>query len=223
MGAIHRPTANIIAFPHRHQHGVASRAASDTSTSAVTPASRTLGASSSAPHQWSGMRSLCCHLRAADTPAPMSAAMASGEGHSPMMERNETIADMPQRIGQFVPNGKPNVSHDCEIHLGHCVPMGKSKAKTVFKDEFTARVKTARLSRNWTQGDMAEALGMEQGKYKQYEGRSYLPHELVERFCLIVACDISWLYTGQGAAPGQVDVRKPTNTEVRRRAARNAA
>ena len=39
---------------------------------------------------------------------------------------------------------------------------------------------------------------MPQDKYKQYEGRSLLPHHLIRRFCLIARIDLEWLMTGQG-------------------------
>ena len=54
------------------------------------------------------------------------------------------------------------------------------------------------MALGWKQWQMAEALGMPQDKYKQYEGRSLLPHHLVRRFCLIARVDLEWLMTGQG-------------------------
>lgn len=101
--------------------------------------------------------------------------------------------------------------------------MPRAKAKSTFKDEFTGRVAEARNARRLTQDQMAGLLGISQGNYKQYEGRSYLPHELVENFCLIVGCDIAWLYTGQGMAPAQIVTaakeNMPQKAGRRRRAA----
>lgn len=72
-----------------------------------------------------------------------------------------------------------------------------------YKQEFVARIKLARTGLGWKQWQMAEALGMSQDKYKQYEGRSYLPHHLIGRFCLVTRVDPEWLVTGRGEKPIQ--------------------
>jgi hypothetical protein len=76
--------------------------------------------------------------------------------------------------------------------------MADSETETQYKAAFTARVKAARVARNFKQWQMAEALGMPQDKYKQYEGRSLLPHHLIGRFCIIAHIDPEWLLTGRG-------------------------
>lgn len=80
--------------------------------------------------------------------------------------------------------------------------MAKPTREIDFKVSFTARVRWARLGRGYTQVQMAELLGsLDPGKYKQYETRSYLPHILVPRFCLLCGVDSDWLFTGKGRAP----------------------
>lgn len=60
--------------------------------------------------------------------------------------------------------------------------------------ERTARARElSRLS----QENMAILLGIDQGRYKHYEGRSLLPHEFIPRFCLAARVSISWLFTGR--------------------------
>lgn len=79
--------------------------------------------------------------------------------------------------------------------------MVESETETQFKQAFTKRVKDARAALGWKQWQMAEALGMPQDKYKQYEGRSLLPHHLIGRFCLVTHVDPEWLVTGRGRKP----------------------
>jgi transcriptional regulator with XRE-family HTH domain len=76
--------------------------------------------------------------------------------------------------------------------------MAKSHTKSGYRAEFLARTKAARRSRGFTQVQMAEILDMDQGKYKQYETRTYLPHDYVPRFCLVCGIDATWLFTGIG-------------------------
>lgn len=192
--------AIIIPFHPRASAG--SRAASLTSTSAVIPASPTRGEAKTLCHHSSGMRSRCAHLRAADTPAPISEAMASGDGQSAMIERNVIgSSDIESPIGQFVLNCKPILSHDCGLPRGQNVPMPQQLTETAFRAAFRARVKQAREARDLTQEQVAELLGIKQGKYKQYETRSLLPHSHIARFILICGIDFDWLYTGKGRAP----------------------
>jgi hypothetical protein len=106
--------------------------------------------------------------------------------------------------------------------------MADSETETEYKQAFMARVAQARVALGWKQWQMAEALGMPQDKYKQYEGRSLLPHHLVRRFCLIARIDMEWLMTGQGrmkvASIPEItpDIEPAPKPRVRRRS-KNAA
>jgi transcriptional regulator with XRE-family HTH domain len=90
------------------------------------------------------------------------------------------------------------MSLDCGLLLGQNVRMAESETETEYKQAFMRRIAEARVALGWKQWQMAEALGMPQDKYKQYESRSLLPHHLVRRFCLIARVDMEWLMTGQG-------------------------
>lgn len=81
--------------------------------------------------------------------------------------------------------------------------MSESETETEFKQRFMKRVADARVARGLKQWQIAEALGMPQDKYKQYEKRSLLPHHLIGRFCIICRVDPEWLVTGRGQKPMQ--------------------
>lgn len=105
--------------------------------------------------------------------------------------------------------------------------MADSETETQFKQAFTSRVKVARLGLGWKQWQMAEALDLPQDRYKQYEGRTLMPHHLIGRFCLITHIDPGWLMTGRGekplkalqlAASEPTPVAKPKTRRVKRAA-----
>jgi len=81
--------------------------------------------------------------------------------------------------------------------------MADQETEAEFKQRFMQRVKDARMALGWKQWQMADALGMPQDKYKTYEVRTYLPHHLIGRFCLITRVDPEWLVTGRGEKPLQ--------------------
>jgi DNA-binding XRE family transcriptional regulator len=81
--------------------------------------------------------------------------------------------------------------------------MADQETEAEFKQRFMQRVKAARAALGWKQWQMADALGMSQDKYKTYEVRTYLPHHLIGRFCLITRVDPEWLVTGRGEKPLQ--------------------
>lgn len=119
------------------------------------------------------------------------------------MARNELISVMPPNVGQSVLKRKAILSLDADISLGHTVRMADSEMEAQFKQEFIKRVKAARAALGWKQWQMAEALDIPQDKYKQYEGRSLLPHHMIGRFCLVTHVDPEWLLTGRGQKPMQ--------------------
>ena len=121
---------------------------------------------------------------------------------------------MLESLGQSVLNGKNNVSCDWTPRSGKNPAVPKPQTASVFRRDFIARVRWARIGRGYTQGQAAELLSMEQDKYKQYESRSLLPHELVSRFCLLCAVDETWLFTGKGRGPV---IAEPPRQEPRQR------
>lgn len=194
---------NVIQFPRDHAQALGiSRAANSVNMSDVTPASRARGVDKIEAHRSEGMLSRCHHLETADDRAEMSEASASLEGQSSITDRKDRISVvMSRHLGQLVLKCKDKVALDGDLFLGHSVRMADSETEAQFKQAFTERVKAARVATGLKQWQVAELLGTPQDKYKQYEGRSLLPHALVGRFCTICRVNPEWLFTGIGQKP----------------------
>lgn len=63
--------------------------------------------------------------------------------------------------------------------------------------KFNQRVRALREARGWTQLQMATALGISEERYRKYENRSPLPHDLLERFALITGRSVHYIVTGR--------------------------
>lgn len=105
---------------------------------------------------------------------------------------------MSESLRHFVLTGKDPVSRDCEAGRAENVFMAKDQAKSAYKTDFIRRTKEARKARGYSQEELSELLGIDQPKYSKYETRSYLPHDLIPRFCLACGADPAWLFTGKG-------------------------
>jgi len=66
-----------------------------------------------------------------------------------------------------------------------------------FNAEFSARTKAARVSRGWSQSEMAGFLDIPLERYKKYENRSPMPVFLIPRFVALTNCDLHFLMTGR--------------------------
>lgn len=193
---------SVIHFPEAHERAsLFFRAAKQTSVSGVTPPARACSVESIADHFSAGMRPRCRHFKTAGTLAPTSEANASGEGQRPITSLKVRKTAMDNVLGQIVLKRKANLSLDRKKSLGHDVRMAESETEAQFKQLFTERVRSARVAKGLKQWQLAELLGIPQDKYKQYEGRSYLPPHLLNRFCLICSVDPNWLWTGKGQKP----------------------
>lgn len=193
----------VVDFPHHGRASKVSRAAKVVRISALTPASDAFAVQRTADHHSAGMLSRCHHLDTADafavgSIARKSKAMASLDGHRSITSRNDWIASIAPRLGQSVLNCKDKLAYDANKILGHTVRMADSETEAEFKQGFMNRTREARIARALKQWEIADALGMPQDKYKQYETRSLLPHHLIGRFCIICRIDPEWLVTGRG-------------------------
>lgn len=194
----------ICLSDHARASKTVSREAKEVSSSAVTPAAAAFSVASNEAHHSAGMLSRCHHFDTAEAVAPISAAIASRAPqaslapHNSITDRKDEICDMPQTLGQTVLKRKDFLSLDGSRPLGHTVRMAESDEESLYKQEFMARVKHARVARGWKQWQAADAMGIPQDKYKQYEGRSLMPHYLIGRFCLVCLVDPQWLLTGHG-------------------------
>jgi hypothetical protein len=172
-------------------------AANAASVSAVRPARCAVFVFRMGNHHSGGIESRCGHLRAAETPAPISAANASGVDQRETTSRK--LETMPTSLGQSVLKIKPAVSHDSAKRVGHTVSMApdaEKLAETQWRKEFAARLKEARGPR--TQVVMAELLGITQTAYSKYEGarKTMMPVRLLPRFCKICGRSLEWLIEG---------------------------
>jgi len=115
---------------------------------------------------------------------------------------NDAIFAMREPIGHLVLERKANLSLDEQKSLGHTVRMMR-RPLTDFECRFLARTCAARKLVAGSQDEFAPRLqdGMKQDHYKQYETRSLLPHELVDRFLRLTGVNYEWLFTGRGAGP----------------------
>lgn len=84
--------------------------------------------------------------------------------------------------------------------------MPEKAAASDYNAELIARVKRLREGMKtpegklWTSEMMATALGIPADRYRKYESRTPLPHELIERFALIVGVTVEYLVTGNKPA-----------------------
>lgn len=84
--------------------------------------------------------------------------------------------------------------------------MPESARELQFNREFGARLRQLRSAKEWTQDQMAEALGIPKDRYAKYENRpkSAMPAYLIPQFARIVGHDIEYVLTGKR------NLRRPT-------------
>ena len=184
-----------------------------------TPAALAVGDERTETHHSAGIRSLCHHLRTAVTGAQISTDIASSVAHKFITSLNEVGSIMESDLGQTVLNDKPMMSYDCELAFGHSCDMATNPPKSDHKAAFLARTKAARGAR--TQETMAELLEIKQDKYKQYEIRSYMPHDLIPRFLKITGVTWEWLFEGKGQGPAVLV--KPPEAKPQKKKGKRAA
>jgi transcriptional regulator with XRE-family HTH domain len=71
-----------------------------------------------------------------------------------------------------------------------------------FEAMYIARVKALRVAANMTAQQMATALKIPFERYKKYESRTPLPHELIEQFALITRVSVEFVVTGRRVGSG---------------------
>ena len=79
--------------------------------------------------------------------------------------------------------------------------MPTSNEEAMFNEALCARTHELRNERGWTAQQMATALGVPPDRYRKYEYRSPMPAYLMERFALIVGCDLDYLLLGKSNKP----------------------
>lgn len=214
MGTIHR-------FPERNhaRTSTTSRAAKRAKRSASTPAVRATSVASTADHHSAGMLLRLNHLMTDQLLAPTSAAIASRDGHSSMIERNEVKSDIPSILGLAVPKIKAVASHDYSRAVGQSVLMSQEDetvAESAWREAFRDRLRAAQGAR--TQETMAELLGISRDAYSKYVGgrKSMMPVRLLPRFAKI--CGVDLLELIEGPRPGQHQAEQKQLQKKRKRA-----
>lgn len=118
-------------------------------------------------------------------------------------------------IGQIVQSVKDNLPHDPRRWRRYNLSVSNLMTPAEYEALFIARVKALREGKGMTAAQMATALGIPAERYRKYESRSPLPHDLIERFALIVGVSVEFLMTGrrvQGGGP-YPDVPGPHSLE----------
>lgn len=109
-------------------------------------------------------------------------------------------------IGRFVQTVKDQLPNDSQRRAWHNLSMPDKPASSDYNAELIARVKSLREGMRmpdgarWTSEQMAKALDIPADRYRKYELRTPLPHELIERFALIVGVTVEFLVTGNKPA-----------------------
>jgi transcriptional regulator with XRE-family HTH domain len=105
--------------------------------------------------------------------------------------------------GQIVPSVKDYSSKAIVAGLMHKRAMRELMTPAEFEELFVARTKALRVHAGMTAQQMATALGVPFERYKKYESRTPLPHELIEQFALITRVSVEFVMTGRrvGAGP----------------------
>ncbi len=201
----------VVQFPRHVRASTVSperateRAASAVIISAVIPAWRTTAVPKTADHHSEGILSRRRHLETIERVAPMSDTAASMEGHRSITALNdagfEAGLDIESLLGQFGLDGKANVAHDARPAVGDNAGMANGMSATEDRQAFIRRVRLARMARYETQTPVCTILGISQGVYKHYEGRSALPYRFIPKFVAATGIDYEWLLTGVGKGP----------------------
>jgi hypothetical protein len=174
-----------------------------------------------ADHHSAGSLSRCHHLETAVAGAPVSAAMASREGHSSMMERNEVNSVMAKLLGQPVPKIKAIVSDDCGKGIGHNVLMEDEDdklAESLWREQFRLRLIAARGNRS--QLVMAELLDVKPNTYSKYEAPSRASMMSVRKlplFAKICGVELEELITGKPRPKAVQSQPKPKTKQKSRK------
>ena len=71
-------------------------------------------------------------------------------------------------------------------------------SERAYYSAFRQRLRSIREELDWSQAEMASALGIPLDNYKKYEIRSKFPPHLFEKFALVTHRNIDFIVTGRG-------------------------
>lgn len=76
--------------------------------------------------------------------------------------------------------------------------MAEEQSERGYYEAFRDRLRTVRTEIDFSQEEMAKALGVPLANYKKYEVRSKFPPHLLEKLALVTHRNIEYLVTGHG-------------------------
>lgn len=220
---------NVIRGPWRHARAPStSRAAKRERLSSVRPAALAFLVDKMSGHHAEGMLSRLNHLITAQFEAPTSEAISSLESQRSMMDRNDVglrrESDMPELLGQSVPNYKAILVRDLKTPVGHPVPMSVDPEKiaaSAWQKAFQERL--SRIQGKRTHKKMAEYFEMDEESWKKCVNRGdAFPIRKLPKLALLAGVEVEDLITGDrdDELPSQVEryKRRPAQIAKRRRA-----
>jgi len=83
---------------------------------------------------------------------------------------------------------------------GQYVTIIGRMTRSKFVADFVGRVRQIREALGKDPKEMAELMGVSLDKWRKYEKRTPLPHDLIPRFCRLTGVDIWYLFTGESAS-----------------------
>jgi hypothetical protein len=100
-------------------------------------------------------------------------------------------------MGQIVPRSKDKLTHEARGGVSYFLSMSTVLTPSEFDQLFIARTKALRLTKFQKSEEMAIALGIPPERYRKYESRTPMPHDLIERFAIITGVSVEFLITGR--------------------------
>lgn len=76
--------------------------------------------------------------------------------------------------------------------------MPPAPSERAYHEAFRSRLRTIRQELDWSQEDMAAALGVPLANYKKYEIRSKFPPHLLEQLARVTHRTLEYVVTGRG-------------------------
>lgn len=97
------------------------------------------------------------------------------------------------------------------VQMSMLVMEGKRRASTptIYRDQFIARVRAARIDSGKSQKQIAIEIGVTLTAYQSYETRYYLPHHKIIPFCVATGIDHYYLLTGVPFSLGRTPPTRP--------------
>lgn len=90
------------------------------------------------------------------------------------------------------------------------MPNDKAPDRAYY-EAFRQRLKSIREDLDWSQAEMASALGIPLDNYKKYEIRSKFPAHLIEKFALVTHRNVEFIVIGRG--PNVRTIQRRTATQ----------